>query len=123
MTRKAAARPLRTLHSSLVTAFSVQPLEVFPILRPLSKPAIVGILFAVFLLALIIYQTLGMNQYECEVCVEFNGRTKCLTVKGENELQAVQTAKDNACSYVVNGRAESFRCSQTPPASTRCKHL
>ena len=97
--------------------------EVFPIPRSLSKPAIVGILFAVFLLGLILYQTLGLRQYECEVCVDFEGRTKCLTVKGEDQPQAIQTAKDNACSFLTNGRAESFRCSQTPPSSTRCRHL
>ena len=95
----------------------------FPIPRSLSKPAIVGILFAVFLLGLILYQTLGLRQVECEVCVDFEGRTKCLTVKGEDDSQAIQTAKDNACSFLTTGRSESFRCSQTPPASTRCKHL
>ena len=94
-----------------------------PIRRPISKPAIVGILFAVFLFGLILYQTLGMRQYECEVCVEFEGRTKCLTVRGQDELQATQTAKDNACSYVTVGRAEAFRCAGAPPASTRCRPL
>ena len=97
--------------------------EVFSIPRSLSKPAIVGILFAVFLLGLILYETLGLRQVECEVCVDFDGRTKCLTVKGEDDSQAIQTAKDNACSYLTTGRSESFRCAQTPPASTRCKHL
>ena len=91
--------------------------------RPMSKPVIVGILFAVILFGLILYQTLGMRQYECEVCVEFEGRTKCLTVRGQDELQATQTAKDNACSYVTVGRAEAFRCAGTPPASVRCRQL
>ena len=76
-----------------------------------------------FLFGLILYQTLGMRQYECEVCVEFEGRTKCLTVRGQDELQATQTAKDNACSYVTVGRAEAFRCASIPPASTRCRPL
>ena len=97
--------------------------EGFPIARPISKPALVGILLAVFLLGLILYQTFGLEQYECEVCVDFEGRNKCLTVQAEEEALATATAKDNACSYVTNGRAESFRCSQTPPTSTRCKRL
>ena len=101
----------------------VQPQEVPLISRPLSKPALAGILFALIVLALIVYQTLGMRQYECEVCMEFDGRTKCLAVKAQEEQQAIQTAKDNACSFLAIGRAESFRCGQTPPASTRCKHL
>ena len=91
--------------------------------RPISKVTVVGILAAVLLLALIIYQTLNLEQYECEVCMEFEGRSKCLTVKAESEQQAMQTAKDNACSFITNRRAEGFRCGQTPPAGVRCKRL
>jgi len=95
----------------------------FPIRRPISKPVIVGILFAIGLFGLILYQTLGMRQVECEVCMEFDGRTKCLTVRGQDEAQATQTAKDNACSYVTVGRAEAFRCAAIPPATTRCRQM
>lgn len=95
----------------------------FPIRRPISKPVIVGILFAIGLFGLILYQTLGMRQVECEVCMEFEGRTKCLTVRGQDEAQATQTAKDNACSYVTVGRAEAFRCAAMPPATTRCRQM
>jgi len=91
--------------------------------RPISKAAIVGIVFALFFLALIIYETFGQKQVECEICMEFEGRSKCLTVRGETEQQAMQTAKDNACSYITSGRSEGFRCGQAPPASVRCQGL
>ena len=91
--------------------------------RTMSKTTIAAILFAVLVLAVIIYQTLSLRQYECEVCMEFEGQKKCLTVKGESEQQAMQTAKDNACSFLTHSRAESFRCSQTAPASVQCKRL
>ena len=91
--------------------------------RSLSKAAIAGILFAILMLGLILYETMSLEQYECEVCMEFEGRQKCLTVQAESEQQAMATAKDNACSYITVGRAEGFRCSQTPPASVRCKGL
>lgn len=90
---------------------------------PLSKGTLVGIVFGAAFLLLLVYQTMGMRQYECEVCVEFNELTKCLNVKAEDEQLAIQTAKDNACSFLTGNRAESFRCSQTPPASIRCKQL
>ena len=80
-------------------------------------------MFTAVVLALIFYLTMHLEQYECEVCMEFEGRKKCLTVQGESEQQAMQTAKDNACSYITSGRAESVRCGQTPPAGTQCKHL
>ncbi len=91
--------------------------------RPMSKGTILAIVFGIVVLAIIIYQTLGLRQYECEVCVELDGRTKCVTTKGQDEQQAMQTAKDSACSFISNGRAETIRCSQKPPTSTNCKHL
>ncbi|MCH7979795.1 MAG: hypothetical protein IH935_12570 [Acidobacteria bacterium] len=90
---------------------------------PLSKGTLVGIVFGAVFLLLILYQTMGMRQYECEVCVEIDGRTHCMSVKAETEQLAIQTARDNACSVLAGNRAESFRCSQTPPTSIRCKQL
>jgi hypothetical protein len=91
--------------------------------RHLSNAAIAAIFFALLLFGLIVYQTMSLGQTECDVCMVFEGREKCLTVKGENEQQAVQTATDNACSFITNGRAEAFRCSATPPARVQCKPL
>jgi hypothetical protein len=91
--------------------------------RPLSKGTILAIAFAVFMLAVIIYETVGLRQVQCEVCVELDGRTKCVTTKGEDEQQAMQTAKDGACSFISNGRTETIRCSQKQPTSVSCKKL
>ena len=91
--------------------------------RALSKGAIITIAFTAVMFGIILYQTFGLRQVECEVCMEFEGRKKCLLVKGENEETAMQTAKDNACSFITNGRAEGFRCSATPPASVNCMTL
>jgi hypothetical protein len=74
-------------------------------------------------LGVILYQTFGLRQVECNVCVSFEGRSKCLRVRGEDEETAIQTGKDNACSFVTVGRAEAFRCSGTPPTTTECKPL
>ena len=87
------------------------------------KAAIITVAFAVVMLGIIAYETIGLRQVECEVCMEFEGRRKCLLVKGESEENAVQTATDNACSFITNGRAEGFRCSSTPPASVKCMSL
>jgi len=79
--------------------------------------------FAIVFVVFIIYETVGRPQYECEVCVEFEGSTKCLTVRGDDEQVAMQTGKENACSFITNGRAEGFRCSGTPPASVQCRRM
>jgi hypothetical protein len=87
------------------------------------KATVITLLFALAMGGIIIYETISLRQVECEVCMEFEGRRKCLLVKGESEENAVQTAKDNACSFITNGRAEGFRCSATPPASVNCMTL
>lgn len=87
------------------------------------KAAIITVVFAVVMLGIIMYETVGLRQVECEVCMEFEGRKKCLLVKAENEENATQTAKENACSFITGGRAEGFRCSATPPASVKCMTL
>ncbi|HWP85787.1 MAG TPA: hypothetical protein VNN17_11390, partial [Terriglobia bacterium] len=84
--------------------------------KPFPKAAVASILFAAVVLAAIFYQTMHLEQYECEVCMEFEGREKCLTVQGEEEEFAMQIARDNACSFITSGRAENIRCTQSPPA-------
>lgn len=91
--------------------------------RPISKGTIFAIVFGIIVLAVIIYQTLGLRQYECEVCVELDGRSKCVTTKGEDEQQSMQAAKESACSMISTGRTDTIRCSQKAPTSTNCKHL
>ena len=91
--------------------------------RSFPKAAIIGIVFASVTLSAIFYLTMHLEQYECHVCMEFEGREKCLIVQAEDEQQALQTARDNACSFITNGRAESLRCTQSPPASVQCRRL
>ena len=88
-----------------------------------NKAAIITVAFAVVVLGVIARETMSLRQVECEVCMEFEGRKKCLLVKGESEENAMQTAKDNACTFITEGRAEGFRCSATPPASVKCMTL
>jgi len=89
----------------------------------MSKGTILAIVFGILILGVIIFQTMGLRQYECEVCMELDGRSKCMTVKGESEQQAMSTAKDNACALISNGRDELIRCTQQQPIRAACKHL
>ena len=91
--------------------------------RPISKGTILAIVFGIIVLAVIIYNSMGLKQVECEVCMELDGRSKCVTVRGENEQTAMQTAKENACSFISNGRTDTIRCNGQAPAKVECKHL
>ena len=83
------------------------------------KPVFAAILFAVIaaLLALIVYSSMELRQFTCEVCMEFQGRSNCATASGTSEEEAVRTATDTACATISAGMTESIQCSRTPPVS------
>ncbi|MEW5975418.1 MAG: hypothetical protein AB1898_06375 [Acidobacteriota bacterium] len=72
-------------------------------------------------LAYVVYSTLDLHQYSCEVCMEFRGQTDCRTAAGETEAEAVRTAIENACAQIASGMTDSIACTQTPPKSVNCK--
>jgi hypothetical protein len=69
---------------------------------------------------LLLWSTMSSQQVECEICVEFKGRTNCATASAANEAQAVQSAQMTACGTISSGMAESVLCGDTPPVSRRC---
>ncbi len=87
----------------------------------MPKAAVVGTLFGVAILAVVIYLSMGLTQYSCEVCVEFNGRQQCRTASGTDERTAIRTAHDNACAFLITSKTEGFLCTQTPPSKVVCQ--
>ena len=87
----------------------------------MPKAGIVGGIFGVALLGAILYFSMGLEQYTCEVCIDFQGRTQCRTASGPAQQNAVQTAQENACSYVVYSKTEGFLCGQLTPTRVTCQ--
>ncbi len=87
----------------------------------MSKAGVVGGVFALLLLGTVVYLSLGLQQYTCEVCMDFRGATQCRTAKGADQHTAEQTARDNACAFLVHSKTEGFLCGQTPPARVTCQ--
>jgi len=72
-------------------------------------------------LAFIIYSSMGLAKVNCEVCVEFRGRSSCRPAYGVNRDEALSTAQRTACADIAFGRDESIACTElTAPSSTRC---
>ena len=86
-----------------------------------TRTKLVAAAFGVAVLLLILYASLGLSQYTCEVCIEFDGQTKCRSAAGATREEAQRTATDNACAFLASGMTESIRCSRTPPTSVRCE--
>ena len=86
----------------------------------MKKPAVIlGIAFAAAVLAVLIFTTIGTNQFRCEVCITFNDRKACRTAGASTEAQAVRTATENACAQIASGVTDSMACESTPPVSVK----
>ena len=83
----------------------------------MSKVTLVSILFGLTVLGALVYSTLGLRQVTCEVCMTFNGRSKCSKASGTDRQEAQRTATDTACAPISSGMTESIQCSNTPPDS------
>ncbi len=86
----------------------------------MSKAAVIGGLFAVVILGVIIFLSMGFNRYTCEVCVAFNGRSQCRTASGAERQPAMRTAHENACAFLISSKTDGFLCSQAQPAKVVC---
>lgn len=87
----------------------------------MSRAGIIGGIFAVLVLGLLIYLSMGFNQYTCEVCIDFKGRSKCRTASGADRESAITAARDNACAYLVRSKTDGFLCNHTPSAKVTCQ--
>ena len=86
-----------------------------------TRAKVAAAAFGVAVLLLILYASMGLSQYTCEVCIEFDRQTKCRSAAGATREEAQRTATDNACAFLASGMTDSIRCSRTPPTSVRCE--
>ena len=85
----------------------------------MKKPVLVGIIFALLVVAYIVYSSMNLAGNKVEVCITFNGRTNCRTAAGASEDFARRTASTNACADIASGVTDSIACENTPPNSVR----
>ena len=86
----------------------------------MSKTALVAILFFLLVIGALIYSTMELKQYSCEVCMTFDGQTNCSTARAPASAEATRTATDVACAPISSGMTDSIQCSNTPPDSVKC---
>ncbi len=79
--------------------------------------AVVGFLGVA--LAAIIYGSMGIHEYNVEICITFRGRTSCGEAAAANREDALRHAATNACASISGGVTDSIACSRTTPDSVR----
>ena len=82
-----------------------------------------GITLAVIIviIALFFYLSTAGATQECNVCVEFKGRSNCATAAGSTVAEATRTAQETACGPVVQGMNETIACGNAAPVSAQCR--
>jgi hypothetical protein len=87
----------------------------------MKKGRVLAFLVALIaLLAILIYGSMSTVQAQCELCVEYNGRTECRTGSGADEAEARRAAQKAACAVMASGMAESVNCQNVQPTNIRC---
>ena len=88
----------------------------------MTRRASFGITAAVMLImGYMVYSSMARVTHECEVCIEFNGGSRCAKGAGANEQEARRGAQVAACGVLASGMDESIRCDNTPPRSAQCR--
>ncbi len=83
----------------------------------MSKPMWAAFLFLGVVLVVVVYSSMGLRKFTCEVCMQFKGRSNCATASGTTEEEAIRTATDTACATISAGMTDSIQCGRTPPVS------
>ena len=73
--------------------------------------------------AVVVYTSFQVSDYECEVCMTFEGQESCRTVTGKTEQEGMRTGVDNACAILTSGVTNTLRCQRTLPKKATCRRL
>jgi hypothetical protein len=91
--------------------------------KGLRKSTLAALILLPPLIALVIYNSFQVSDYECTVCIEYEGHQQCRTVTAQTESEGLQSATNNACALLTSGMTESIHCMRTPPKRAECKRL
>lgn len=73
------------------------------------------------IIALFFYMTTARATEECNVCMEFQGRSNCATAAGRTAAEATETAHNTACGPLASGMDQTIACQNRAPASVQCR--
>jgi len=81
---------------------------------------IAGLLLGAAFLGAMVYATMRESQVECEVCLEFDGRSACRSGSAVDRKHSIRGAVAAACAVLSSGVTDGIACGSTPPQSVRC---
>lgn len=67
-----------------------------------------------------VYSSVSRVEAQCDVCIEWEGRTICRSGAGATDQEAITAAQQSACGGNAQGMSESIRCLNLQPVSVQC---
>jgi hypothetical protein len=87
----------------------------------MSRAGLVGLLLILAIVALLAFGSMTASGHQCEVCVEYRGRSQCRTVAAATVEMAREGAIHNACAFLSGGVTDSMACSRQTPTRESCQ--
>lgn len=81
----------------------------------MKKPVLVGIAIVAVILGIMAYSMMNLSGNRVEVCIQFNGQSRCKIARGATQEDAIRTATTNACGEIAGGVTDTMACLRTPP--------
>lgn len=85
----------------------------------MARTAISVAIGAAFVTA-VIWGAFSDTAVQCEICVEYKGRTACSIARAADLRQAESQAHSGACSQVTGGVTETLECDRIGSTVRRC---
>ena len=68
----------------------------------------------------VIWTALDQTDVECEICVDYRGRTACSIARAADLSSAESQAHSGACSQVTGGVTDTLECDRIGSTVRRC---
>ena len=80
----------------------------------------IGIAIGIIFVGAVIWSAFSESAAQCEICVDYKGRSACSIASAADMAQAESQAQSGACSQVTAGVTETLECAALMPSSRRC---
>jgi len=87
----------------------------------MKRSTMITLAVLALIIALFFYMSTASAREECNVCMEFQGRSNCASAAGSTAAEATETAHRTACGPIATGMNETIACENREPVSVQCR--
>jgi hypothetical protein len=80
----------------------------------------IGLAIGASFVAAVLWYAFDATRVECEICVDYKGRSACSISRAADLATAEMQAHSGACSQVAGGVTETLECDRTVASVRRC---